>query len=145
MDRLFPPMISADRDISALYDILKVEYGGEEATQKPVLVSLVVFFKPYLNHPPIDLCLAAGLPPVALLCELVDASDEKGGIAARDACFEFAKQHDLKVITIEDLLGWRQQHEKGQNVPQNSSGVSLDEERGVQLAQQTVVGPSAES
>ncbi|PWN48025.1 3,4-dihydroxy-2-butanone 4-phosphate synthase [Violaceomyces palustris] len=58
-----------------------------------------------------DLCIAAGLAPAALLCELVDPDDEEGGIASRDACLKFAKQHGLKVISIEELKRWREERE----------------------------------
>lgn len=55
----------------------------------------------------VDLCKAAGLPPAGLLCELVDPADAHGGIAARDACLAFAKQHGLRVTTIEALRAWQ--------------------------------------
>ena len=55
----------------------------------------------------VDLCKAASLPPAGLLCELVDPSDPKGGIAARDACLAFAREHGLKVTTIEMLRKWQ--------------------------------------
>lgn len=100
-----------------------------------------------------DLCLAAGLPPAALLCELVDSSNESGGIASRDACFHFARQHDLKVITIESLEVWRSRNDGAQvdvklatdAVSSSSSTVTdnkLDQERGVRIEKQDVVGPA---
>ena len=51
----------------------------------------------------VDLCRAANLPQGGLLCELVDPKDPLGGIAARDACLAFAKQHNIKVTTIDRL------------------------------------------
>ncbi|MCO5555797.1 hypothetical protein L7F22_009342 [Adiantum nelumboides] len=90
----------------------------------------------------VDLCLAANLPPAALLCELVDPNDEKGGIASRDACFEFAKQHNLKVITIEALERWREAKEGPLPASIESNTTKLDQERGVQLQEQEVVGPA---
>lgn len=87
----------------------------------------------------VDLAIAAGLPPVALLCELVDPDAEDGSIASRDACLKFAKQHQLKVISIAALKKWREDREGPLDV--NLGG---DKERGVQLEQQEVVGPSKE-
>lgn len=58
-----------------------------------------------------DLCKAAGLPPAGLLCELVDPDDENGGIASRDACIKFAREHKLKVTSIELLKKWREERE----------------------------------
>lgn len=89
----------------------------------------------------VDLCLAADLPPAALLCELVDPNDEKGNIASRDACFAFARQHGLKVITIEALVAWREQRE-GPLADDKRASEQLDQERGVQIEQQQVVGPA---
>ncbi|PKI82632.1 3,4-dihydroxy-2-butanone-4-phosphate synthase [Malassezia vespertilionis] len=58
----------------------------------------------------VDLVKAAGLPPAGLLCEIVDPDDAKGGIAARDACLKFAKEHGLKITTIEKLRAWQNEH-----------------------------------
>ena len=58
----------------------------------------------------VDLCKAASLPPGGLLCELVDPDDPQGGIAARDACLKFARQHGIKVTTIEMLRDWQNEH-----------------------------------
>lgn len=49
----------------------------------------------------VDLSTLAGFEPAAVICELV--RDQDGLMARRDDCLEFAKQHGLKVITIEDL------------------------------------------
>ncbi|UZJ56567.1 hypothetical protein CBS101457_005887 [Exobasidium rhododendri] len=87
----------------------------------------------------VDLCVAADLPPVALLCELVDPSDEEGGIASRDACFAFAKEHKIRVTTIEMLKSWREKREG----PLAIDDARLDQERGVKLDAQEVVGPSS--
>lgn len=58
----------------------------------------------------VDLAKAANLPPAGLLCELVDADDALGGIAARDACLKFAKEHNIKVSSIERLREWQNAH-----------------------------------
>lgn len=94
----------------------------------------------------VDLAIAAGLPPVALLCELVDPDSSTGSIASRDACLKFAKQHQLKVVSIAALKKWREDKEGPLSSEQGSAltnGKSLDEHRGVKLDQQKVVGPQA--
>lgn len=50
-----------------------------------------------------DLCYLAGEPPVGLLCELVDPDSVKGDMARRDACWRFARNWNLKCISIADL------------------------------------------
>ena len=50
----------------------------------------------------VDLCIAAGLPPAGLLCELVDPHDPHGGIAS-------AREHGIRVTTIEALRAWQQE------------------------------------
>lgn len=97
---------------------------------------------------PTDLAVAASLPPVALLCELVDPSDDLGSIASRDACLAFAKQHGIKVTTIEMLNAWRESREPALvngSTYSESRTRSLDRERGVQLSEQAIVGPSLSS
>lgn len=76
-----------------------------------------------------------------MLCELVNPDDEEGGIASRDACFAFAKKHNLKVTTIEMLKKWREQREG--SLPANGSSGQFDQERGVKLPGQQIVGPSS--
>ncbi|GAB5587859.1 hypothetical protein Unana1_02759 [Umbelopsis nana] len=58
----------------------------------------------------VDLCRLAGLSPVAVIGELVKEDDFMGGMARRDDCAAFAKKHGLKLITIADLISYRQAH-----------------------------------
>ncbi|MBI5260576.1 MAG: 3,4-dihydroxy-2-butanone-4-phosphate synthase [Bradyrhizobium sp.] len=57
----------------------------------------------------VDLCKLAGLPPVGVISELMndDGSVMKGEQVAR-----FAKQHNLKHVTIADMIAYRQAREK---------------------------------
>ncbi|WVZ48891.1 hypothetical protein U9M48_000286 [Paspalum notatum var. saurae] len=50
----------------------------------------------------VDLALLAGLPPVAVLCELVD--DDDGSMALLPKLQQFAKRKNLKIISIADLI-----------------------------------------
>ncbi|MFM7119950.1 MAG: 3,4-dihydroxy-2-butanone-4-phosphate synthase, partial [Gammaproteobacteria bacterium] len=55
-----------------------------------------------------DLAALAGLPPVGLLAELVN---DDGTVQRRPQLLEFAAQHNLKIITIADLISYRQMRE----------------------------------
>lgn len=57
----------------------------------------------------VDLCKLANLQPVAVLCELVN-KDNIGSMARRDDCYKFAQEHDLKLITIADIVKYRKEH-----------------------------------
>ncbi|HCU83788.1 3,4-dihydroxy-2-butanone-4-phosphate synthase [Methylophilus sp. UBA6697] len=52
-----------------------------------------------------DLAALAGLQPVGVLCEIVN---DDGSMARRPDLLRFAKQHGLKVITIADMIAYRE-------------------------------------
>ncbi|HEY0905953.1 MAG TPA: 3,4-dihydroxy-2-butanone-4-phosphate synthase [Methylophilus sp.] len=52
-----------------------------------------------------DLAAMAGLQPVGVLCEIVN---DDGSMARRPDLFKFAKQHGLKMITIADMIAYRE-------------------------------------
>ncbi len=56
----------------------------------------------------VDLCLLADLKPAATLCEIIK---DDGEMARGKDLEEFAKKHDLKIITIKDLIAYRRHHE----------------------------------
>jgi 3,4-dihydroxy-2-butanone 4-phosphate synthase len=53
-----------------------------------------------------DLSLLAGLQPAGVLCEVVN---DDGTMARRPELLAFAKQHGLVIITIADLITYREQ------------------------------------
>ena len=53
---------------------------------------------------PIDLCKMAGLYPAGALMEIMN---EDGSMARMPQLIEFAKEHQLKIITIKDLIAYR--------------------------------------
>ncbi len=55
-----------------------------------------------------DLSVLADLPPVSLLAELVN---DDGTVQRLPELLEFARQHELKIITIADLIAYRQTRE----------------------------------
>lgn len=56
----------------------------------------------------VDLMKIAGLKPVGLCCEIMK---DDGTMARRDDLFAFAKEHNLKICTIEKLIKYRKEHE----------------------------------
>ncbi len=57
----------------------------------------------------VDLAKLAGLTPSGVLCEIM-ADD--GSMARTDTLMDFADKYQLKIITIEDLIEYRQNREK---------------------------------
>lgn len=58
----------------------------------------------------VDLAVLAGLPPVAVLCEIVDNDD--GSMARLPKLREFAMKENLKIISIADLIRYRRKRDK---------------------------------
>lgn len=56
-----------------------------------------------------DLCQLAGLVKAGAICEIIK---EDGEMARLDYLTEFAKKHNLKIITIKDLIAYRRRTEK---------------------------------
>lgn len=52
----------------------------------------------------VDLARLAGLPPVGVICEILNAD---GTMARRPQLEEFAAEHDLKFITVAQLVAYR--------------------------------------
>jgi 3,4-dihydroxy 2-butanone 4-phosphate synthase/GTP cyclohydrolase II len=57
----------------------------------------------------VDLARLAGLYPAGVLCEVVN---EDGTMARLDDLERFAKEHDLSIISIADLIAYRRRREK---------------------------------
>ena len=57
----------------------------------------------------VDLCKICGLAPVAVICEILK---DDGTMARMDDLEIFAKEHNLKIITIEDLIKYRKKYEQ---------------------------------
>jgi 3,4-dihydroxy 2-butanone 4-phosphate synthase/GTP cyclohydrolase II len=57
----------------------------------------------------VDLARLAGLPPVGVICEVMD---EDGGMARMPQLLALARAHNLKAITIKDLIEYRIRKEK---------------------------------
>ena len=57
----------------------------------------------------IDLVSLAGFKPAGVLCEL---TNDDGTMARAPECIEFAKKHNMALVTIEDLVAYRREHER---------------------------------
>ncbi|MYD43693.1 MAG: 3,4-dihydroxy-2-butanone-4-phosphate synthase [Gammaproteobacteria bacterium] len=57
----------------------------------------------------IDLATAAGCPPVGLLAEIVN---DRGSVKRLPELLKFAEEYDLRIISIADLIAWRQRREQ---------------------------------
>src|SRR3954463_13763066 len=53
----------------------------------------------------VDLCKLAGLPPVGVICEL---ANDDGTVMKGEQIGAFAQKHDLKRISVADLITYRQ-------------------------------------
>jgi 3,4-dihydroxy 2-butanone 4-phosphate synthase/GTP cyclohydrolase II len=57
----------------------------------------------------VDLCKLAGLPPVGVICEL---ANDDGTVMKGAQIDAFAEKHNLKRISVADLIAYRQAREK---------------------------------
>ena len=57
----------------------------------------------------VDLARIAGLTPAGVICEIMN---EDGTMARVPQLEEFCEQHDLKMLTVADLIRYRMQHER---------------------------------
>lgn len=55
----------------------------------------------------IDLMMLSGLAPAAVVCEILD---DDGSMARRPRLSEFAREHGLRTISIEDIVQYRLRH-----------------------------------
>ncbi len=57
----------------------------------------------------VDLCKLAGLPPVGVICEL---ANDDGTVMTGGQIADFARAHDLQLVSVADLIAYRQAREK---------------------------------
>lgn len=68
-----------------------------------------VLVRPGHTEAAVDLAELAGLSPAGVICEIMN---DDGSMARVPELIEFASQHNLKFITIEDLIAYRRKREK---------------------------------
>ena len=69
-----------------------------------------VLTRPGHTEAALDLCALTGLPRAGVLCELVE-DEEEGGMMRRDGCRRFADRWGLRMISVEQLVRWREERE----------------------------------
>jgi 3,4-dihydroxy 2-butanone 4-phosphate synthase/GTP cyclohydrolase II len=57
----------------------------------------------------VDLARLAGLYPAAVICEIMD---EDGTMARMPSLIEFARAHDIPIVTVEAIIDYRRQRER---------------------------------
>ena len=57
----------------------------------------------------VDLCKLAGLPPVGVICELVN---DDGTVKRGPDVAKFAEEHGLQIVSVADLIAYRQRNER---------------------------------
>ncbi len=57
----------------------------------------------------VDLARLAGLAPAGVICEVLN---QNGSLAALSELERFAEQHDLRIVSIADLIHYRLRHER---------------------------------
>jgi len=57
----------------------------------------------------VDLCKLSGLYPAAVICEVLNEDGDSANLPELEA---IAAQHDIRIITIEDLIRYRRMNEK---------------------------------
>ncbi|MBI1332624.1 MAG: bifunctional 3,4-dihydroxy-2-butanone-4-phosphate synthase/GTP cyclohydrolase II [Armatimonadetes bacterium] len=57
----------------------------------------------------VDLCTLAGFKPVGVGCEILN---DDGTMMRLDGLMPFAEEHDLKIVTIADLIAYRRHNER---------------------------------
>jgi 3,4-dihydroxy 2-butanone 4-phosphate synthase/GTP cyclohydrolase II len=67
-----------------------------------------VLVRPGHTEAAVDLARLAGLPPVGVICELVN---DDGTMRRGEQLRDFADAHGLCLISIEDLIGYRRRHD----------------------------------
>lgn len=70
-----------------------------------------VLRRPGHTEAAVDLARLAGLAPAGAICEIVSQRDPTT-MARADELTEFAREHDLAIITIADLIAYRRRSEK---------------------------------
>ncbi|MCH9814769.1 MAG: bifunctional 3,4-dihydroxy-2-butanone 4-phosphate synthase/GTP cyclohydrolase II [Epsilonproteobacteria bacterium] len=73
----------------------------------------------------VDICKLAGIAPSSVICEIMK---EDGTMARRDDLEIFAKEHDLKIVYISDIVEYRMQNESLIRVIGESKTAFLGEE-----------------
>jgi 3,4-dihydroxy 2-butanone 4-phosphate synthase/GTP cyclohydrolase II len=77
-----------------------------------------VLSRPGHTEGSVDLAKLSGLKPAAVICEILN---EEGDAARGDELDQFAKEHNLQLVSINELIAYRFQHESLVNIQASSA------------------------
>ena len=106
--------ISAEERCNTVRALANVNAGAEDFVRPGHIFPLIareggVLMRSGHTEAGVDLARLAGLPPVGLLAELVN---DDGTVKRGEEVAEFAAEHGLKMISVADLIAYRQQREQ---------------------------------
>ena len=78
----------------------------------------------------VDLCRLAGLKEVGLCCEIMK---DDGTMARMDDVVAFAKKHNLRMMTIADLIAYRREEGRGKREEDVDEGILIEKVETVDL------------
>lgn len=105
--------ISADDRTLTVRNLANPNAGAEDFVRPGHIFPLVsreggVLMRSGHTEAAVDLCRLANLPPVGVICELVN---DDGSVTRGPQVADFAQKHDLKLLSVADLIAYRQRQE----------------------------------
>lgn len=105
--------ISADDRTLTVRNLANSNAGASDFTRPGHIFPLVareggVLMRSGHTEAAVDLCKLAGLPPVGVICELVN---DDGTVTRGPQVTAFAETHGLKHVSVADLIAYRQRKE----------------------------------
>lgn len=102
--------VSCKERVMTILDLVREETQPEDLKRPGHIFPLIardggVLVRRGHTEAAIDLAVMAGCAPVGVLCEILN---EDGTMARRDDLYAIAKKYALKLITIEDLVQYRE-------------------------------------
>jgi 3,4-dihydroxy 2-butanone 4-phosphate synthase/GTP cyclohydrolase II len=105
--------ISADDRTLTVRNLANPNVGAADFTRPGHIFPLVareggVLMRSGHTEAAVDLCRLASLPPIGVICELVN---DDGTVTRGPQVTEFADKHGLKLVSVADLIAYRQRKE----------------------------------
>ncbi|PWW01858.1 3,4-dihydroxy 2-butanone 4-phosphate synthase/GTP cyclohydrolase II [Hoeflea marina] len=105
--------ISADDRTLTVRNLANPNVGASDFTRPGHIFPLVareggVLMRSGHTEAAVDLCRLAGLPPIGVICELVN---DDGTVTHGQQVADFAVRHGLKQVSVADLIAYRQRKE----------------------------------
>jgi 3,4-dihydroxy 2-butanone 4-phosphate synthase / GTP cyclohydrolase II len=102
--------ISASDRALTIREMVRVDARPEEFMRPGHIFPLIakeggVLERPGHTEAAVDFARLAGLHPAGVICEIID---HDGTMARRDRLFELAEEYKMKMVTIADLIKYRQ-------------------------------------